>query len=173
MILACKLSIALADFGLAHQMPSLDPAAVEKLPASALAGNGPRRFIPPEALSGGFGAKVVTCSYYSSDVYVLGGFMFEVLSGGREPWHWLSEMQMRQLEFLPAEQRKHLLDDPKAMACIEAGCRGRRELKAQLVDLVRDCLALNPSDRPTIHTVLERVSMMMMCEDGAVSDAVQ
>ena len=63
-------------------MPSLDPAAVEKLPASALTGKGPCRFIPPEAISGGFGAKKVTCSY-SSDVYVLGGFMFEVLSGGK------------------------------------------------------------------------------------------
>ena len=148
------VSIVLADFGLAHQLSSLDPTAVEALPERELP-KGPRTHIAPEVVKdAGFGQPKTVRVSYAADVYILGGFMFEVLSGGKQPWHWASTTVVDKGVGCAQAQDKHLLDCPQAMASVEVADEGKPPVVTELVELMRQCLDRKPANRPTMQAIV-------------------
>ena len=75
--------VRLSDFGLSYQLSS--PAASKGYLSSGI---GPTRWLAPEALDrrGKTGGVVVA---RPSDMYMVGGLIYEVLTGGDAPFHWV------------------------------------------------------------------------------------
>ena len=83
------LAVAIADLGLAHRLSkhvrgSATGTATGDVGSLAIGHGGPVWWLAPEALvAHGGGGWVATPA---SDVYMLGGLMFELLTGGRHPF---------------------------------------------------------------------------------------
>ena len=53
---------------------------------------GPIAWVAPEVLAGRLATGVIATP--ASDVYMLGGLMFEVLTCGRMPYFWINDMRL-------------------------------------------------------------------------------
>ena len=138
-----RISAHVADFGLSHQLSSsvsvddvLDSAGpgdsdgsartAAAAAASVVTGNdalGPLLFLPPEALRRRDDGGRVTSK--AGDVYMLGGLVFEVLSGGLPPYYWIpaswSAMTARDATVLLA--RLSAAEDGGGWVCSASGSR--------------------------------------------------
>ena len=115
----------------------------------------------------------------ASDVYMLGGLMFEVLTCGRPPYYWFSTSLVRQ-------RRSHAANTLFRPVGIPADILGLGNLSvvkaavvdgvdipwrvagastAQLsraIDLMEQCMASNPTSRPLLGQVLQALETLSL-----------
>ena len=75
------LEVVIADFGISHELT--DSNSTEVLTGDRAVG--PIFWLAPEAMAG--------ITNPASDVYMFGGLMYELLSGGKAPYFWLSSQE--------------------------------------------------------------------------------
>ena len=80
-----SLRVVLADFGISHHLSMKRLSVADKRHLI-----GPVWWIAPEVLSSATNHGTVPVTT-ASDVYMLGGLMFEVLNGGNRPYWWSHE----------------------------------------------------------------------------------
>ncbi len=121
----------------------------------------------------------------ASDVYMVGGFTYELLTAGTPPFHWLSRVPQLLIERLtsaesveipgteytvPGLLHKNVLEaaevDRKPIPwCVQAdatpGSAGRL---AEVKGLMTSCLALSPEDRPKLPDLHRRVTVLQAAE---------
>jgi serine/threonine protein kinase len=150
---------------------SCDPLAVDA------------QWIAPEVRAGSEDSgRVVTTA---SDVYMVGGFTYELLTAGTLPFHWLSRLPQLLIERLtsadpveipgtdmevPGLLHKSVLEaaelDRKPIPwCVQAdatpGSAGRL---AEVKGLMAACLALSPEDRPKLPDLHRSVTVLQAAE---------
>ncbi len=143
----------------------------------------PLQWTAPEVRAGSEASgRVVTTA---SDVYMVGGFTYELLTAGTSPFHWLSRVPQLLIERLtsadpveipgtdmevPGLLHKNVLEaaevDRKPIPwCVQAdatpGSAGRL---AEVKGLMACCLALNPEDRPKLPDVHHTVMVLQAAE---------
>ena len=111
----------------------------------------PIRWMPPEA---------IVFSKYSiqSDVWSFGIVLWEIFSSGAQPYYTLSN-----------EEVVEYVNDEKVLRC-PAGC------PSEIYDLMVDCWATNPDDRPTasdLHVALQNWSPQLSANHAANQNASQ
>jgi hypothetical protein len=123
-----------------------------------------------------------------SDVYMVGGLMYELLTGGTAPFHWLTGdphllVLRRQSAGMVAEGVPSL----RGKSVLEAAAIDRQEIpwrvrasslpgSAARLETVKsmlaDCLALEPSARPKLPDLLERVDALLAADQRERAAAV-
>ena len=137
----------------------------------------------PEVRAGSEAAGRVVST--ASDVYMVGGLAYELLTCGVPPFHWLSRNAQLLIERLtsadsveipgidmevPSLLHKNVLEaavvDRKPIPwCVQAdatpGSGGRLE---EVKGLMASCLALGPEERPTLPNLHQRLSVLLATE---------
>jgi serine/threonine protein kinase len=130
----------LADFGVSHQLSAFaGGAAAVPLPASkvtsVLTGDrsaGPVLWTAPEVLLGGRAGAVAATS---SDVYMVGGLLWELLTAGHPPYFWcLRDVQLLQARL--ASGVPVVVPGPHGTSASWPGLRGVNTLHAATLDRV-------------------------------------
>jgi hypothetical protein len=125
----------------------------------------------------------------ASDVYMVGGFAYELLTAGTPPFHWLSRVPQLLMDRLtsadpveipgteytvPGLLHKNVLKaaelDRKPIPwCVQAdatpGSAGRL---VEVKGLMTSCLALSPEDRPKLPDLLRIVTTLLVAEEREV-----
>ena len=108
---ASPLAVVIADLGLAHRLSkhvrgSATGTATGDVGSLAIGHGGPVWWLAPEALvAHGGGGWVATPA---SDVYMLGGLMFELLTGGRRPYWCACKLVCSRNSFSEIELDSHV-----------------------------------------------------------------
>ena len=182
------LHVVVADFGVSHQLRVYADAAAA-LGTAAGAGTivrtvlkgdealGPIAWVAPEVLAGSLWEGVTATP--ASDVYMLGGLMFEVLTCGLIPYYWMSDMRLvAQRRRVPGGTSFRPVGLPMSMT----GLGGLSLVEAAAVDgvliswrvnpgsgtystggldaliaLMAQCLESDPSKRPLLSEVQARL----------------
>ena len=131
-----SLRVVLADFGISHHLSMKRLSVADKRHLI-----GPVWWIAPEVLSSATNHGTVPVTT-ASDVYMLGGLMFEVLNGGNRPYWWSHEEKLRSDNVFDVAER-----------CGEAIALPSFGAVAPLVAIAKRCLAANPDDRPVLSEV--------------------
>jgi serine/threonine protein kinase len=121
----------------------------------------------------------------ASDVYMVGGFTYELLTAGTPPFHWLLSnptLLVQRLSSaepveipdtdvtLPGLLHKNVLEAAELSRkpipwCVQAdatpGSAGRLE---EVKDIMASCLALNPEDRPELPDLHRSVTALQAAE---------
>ncbi len=121
----------------------------------------------------------------ASDVYMVGGFAFELLTAGTPPFHWLARNAQLLFERLtsadpveipgtdmevPGLLHKNVLEaadlDRKPIPwCVQADATpGSGNRLEELRSLMRSCWALNPEDRPKLPDLHRSVTALHVAE---------
>ena len=182
------LHVVVADFGVSHQLRVYAEAAAALGTAAGagthvrtvLSGNDglfPVAWVAPEVLSGSLREGVTATP--ASDVYMLGGLMFEVLTCGLTPYYWMSDMR------LVAQRRRHVAGEtfrPSGLPVDVVGLRGLSVVTAGVVDgvdmpwrvsggggdvygsgvgglvaLMEECMDVDADKRPSLSDVQTRL----------------
>ena len=184
------LHVVVADFGLSHQLrvhadaaAALAPAAgAGKSVATVLKGDAalfPIAWVAPEVLAGNLKDGVLATP--ASDVYMLGGLMFEVLTCGLTPFYWLNPTLMSQRRRQAAGMRFRppgTLSDVcglGSLSTLDAAAVDGVEIEwrvgsgggvygggvPSLLELMGHCLDSDPSKRPLLSAVQSRLQALM------------
>ncbi len=134
--------------------PPPPPPSLPKLCCAFLL---PLQWAAPEVLAAGEAGR-------ESDVYMLGGLMYELLTSGVAPYHWQAgyPQRLRPDNVLRAAE----LDQVQIPWCIRSrspDCLQR--LKA----LMSRCLEGEPRERPTLGVLLESARDLRAAEEAAVA----
>ncbi len=142
-----------------------------------------RQWMAPEVRSGSeVSGRVATTA---SDVYMVGGFMYELLTAGTVPFHWLSRNSQLLIERLTSSEpveipgteytvpgllHKNVLEaaevDRKPIPwCVHAGATpGSAGRLVEVKDLVASCLTPRPEDRPKLPDLHRIVTALQAAE---------
>jgi hypothetical protein len=182
------LCVLLADFGVSRLLSAFasGAAAARGIAASAVptlltggAALGPLQWSAPEVRDGSVDAGVVATT--ASDVYMLGCLLYELLSGGLPPFHWL----MRNAELMEARLRSvgpvqlpgipvpvpgllhaNVLQAaaqdgiPLSWALERAAATSRPAVDA-LLALMTECIEVDPDARPELPEVTDRLVALL------------
>jgi len=133
-----QLFVKISDFGLSKDIYSKDYYRLGD--KSVL----PIRWMPPEAI---VFAKFTT----QSDIWSFGIVLWEIFSGGAQPYYTLSN-----------EEVMKYVTDEKVLRC-PSSC------PSEIYDLMVDCWAVNPDDRPTaseVHNGLQNWSPQLSANNA-------
>ncbi len=184
----------LADLGVSHRLSAFvgDVAPVEALSkmGTFLEGEeakGPYLWSAPEVIAGTRDCKVAT---FATDVYIFGGLLYEMLTGGTWPFHWqvtkptfgLLQQRRQSAEPVPLsapDGTEHLwpgLLNKSVLEAAELDCKpipwrvntdgspgspGRlEEVKA----VMAQCLSADPGARPKFPALGRRLAVLMAAE---------
>ena len=185
------LHVVVADFGVSHQLRVFADAAAALAPAAGagthvrtvLRGDEalfPVAWVAPEVLACRLDAGVTATP--ASDVYMLGGLMFEVLTCGMIPFHWMSDMrlvaQRRRVPSgtlfrptgLPVDvvglgglsmQEAAAIDGVDIPWRVGGGGRMYDGGLSGLIDIMEHCLESEPTKRPLLPEVQSRLQGMV------------
>ena len=137
------LFVKISDFGLSKDIYSRD---YYKLGEKSVL---PIRWMPPEAI-------VFSKFSTQSDIWSFGIVLWEIFSGGAQPYYTLSNEEV--IEYVTNE---------KVLRC-PSGC------PSEIYDLIVDCWATNPEDRPTaseLHTGLLNWSPLLSADNAAIQSS--
>ena len=178
------LQVVLADFGVSHRLRTYAEAVTSLTTAAGgtvgtvLHGDAalcPAMWVAPEVLVGeGDGGRIASPA---SDVYMFGGLMFEVLTSGLPPYHWMSPSLVwhRRLAAarVPFRPTGVPVDMPglRGLTVVEAAevdgvalewrVSGQvRDVSRGLVDLMKACQEPDPKLRPTVTEVLRALEAL-------------
>jgi hypothetical protein len=182
------LCVLLADFGVSRLLSAFASGAAAKrgIAASAVstvltggAALGPLQWSAPEVRDGSSDAGVVATT--ASDVYMLGCLLYELLSGGQPPFHWL----MRNAELMEARLRSsgpvHVPGIPVPLPgllhanvlqaaaqdgialswALERAAAVSAPAVEALVALMKECMEVDPNARPELPEVANRVVALL------------
>ncbi len=210
---ALPLVIKVSDFGVSHQLSRFyrsngDGGGADSNAASAgpgVAGSvvvgaeglGPHQWMAPEVLTGSFdGGRDVTPA---SDVYMLGGLMFEVLTGGRHPFHWIPAEVLLRRRLTPADTLLRLPGRAPAsglrdLSVVEAARADGVPMEwkvapasgldddavsaasaarfLDVVALMEHCLDAEPSRRPSVSSLQRRLMALIAAEEAGMPHEV-
>jgi serine/threonine protein kinase len=124
------------------------------------AGVGPLRWMAPECQRGGGVSDAK-----AADVYMFGGLMFEVMTGGVPPFFWIQDddiAEYRRAHFGVSTLRAAEVD------AVEVSWQSPPPTQsADALALMQRCLAASPGDRPSAaDLVAELKRMMARCGGG-------
>ena len=186
------LHVVVADFGVSHQLhawsadaefPGLG-TATGKTAGTVLKGDAslcPIAWMAPEVLAGSTDQGRVATP--ASDVYMLGGLMFEVLTGGTAPFHWSLPALMWQRRRHPAGE----MFRPKGIPVDVVGLQDQSVIIAAVVDgvdvqwrvdgdirglvtLMERCLDATPGRRPKLGEVQDALMASLAAAAAATGD---
>ncbi|KAK9801881.1 hypothetical protein WJX73_006907 [Symbiochloris irregularis] len=164
------LTMKIGDFGMSRHVWEPTPAQGMQgnLERSLTAGTiGTAAYCAPEVLdpaSPSPGRETSAQTILKSDVYSFGVLLWETLMRQR-PWDGMNGFQIQTRWYMDEDMTLPPVPVP---AVGEAG----REVLTVLAALVVDCTALNPSQRPTFRTILDRLrplgsaASMTSCASG-------
>ncbi len=140
------------------------------------------QWMAPEVRAGNPAAGIQVKANFASDVYMLGGLVYELLTAGTPPFHWLlgnTQLLVQRLASadpveiagtdvtLPGLLHKSVLEaaelDRKSIPwCVRVdGSPGSAWRLEELKGLMASCLALRPEDRPKLRDLHLRVTMLL------------
>ncbi len=194
----------LADLGVSHRLAAFlgDAAAVEapSKMGTYLKGDevkGPFLWGAPEVIAG---TRDRTAATFATDVYIFGGLLYEMLTGGTWPFHWLAgndssiallRLRRQSAEPVPVpapDGSVHLwagllsksvleaaeLDRVRVPWCVNtdgsAGSPGRLE---ELKAVMAVCLAAAPGARPNLPALGQRLADLLAAEASETAQAAQ
>jgi hypothetical protein len=150
----------------------------------------PWQWTAPEVRAGSEASGRVVST--ASDVYMVGGFTYELLTAGTPPFHWLSRNAQFLIErltsadpvespgtdvLLPGLLHKNVLEAAEADRkpipwCVHAdatpGSAGRL---GEVKGLMTSCLALSPEDRPKLPDLHRCVTALQAAEQAGGEQA--
>jgi serine/threonine protein kinase len=146
-----------ADFGLSSVVMDADTARMTSTVIGPVAWRAPETFHIDE-----HGRQIASVA---TDVYMLGGLMFEVLTAGqRAPFFW---MPQERLIMMRATSSMNTLDAAMAAGVaipwsvvVDEAWTGARDVVEQLRHLMAGCLNSEPSRRPTVDVFLSTLAAM-------------
>ena len=171
------LCVVVSDFGVSHRLRKYTESSSEvELGTAEGAGTddhtvvrgdaalGPIAWMAPEVVDGSADSGVTVTP--ASDVYMLGGLMFEVLTCGRTPFYWLDQSILKHVRRAPAGIQP--VGYPAAfvglhgMSVLDAAAFVRLDIpwrvgpdasRSSLIALMKRCLDSDPTVRPTLDDV--------------------
>jgi serine/threonine protein kinase len=190
------LRVLLADFGVSHLLSAYATAGATTAAGLTASGHGtvlsggaaifPWQWSAPEVRAGSADSGVAAS--VASDVYMLGGLLYEALTCGVPPYHWLAGspelMEKRLRSAAPVRVRGvpvrlpgllHLnvleaaaLDEEDIPWCFP---REDEAVAEALKALMSSCLAYDPEARPTLANVAQTLQGLQGCSGGGTSPA--
>ncbi len=192
----------LADLGVSHRLAAfLGDAAPVEAPSKmgtyleGEAVKGPFLWGAPEVIAG---TRDRTAATFATDVHIFGGLLYEMLTGGRWPFHWLAgnassiallRLRRQSAEPVPVpapDGSVHLwpgllnksvleaaeLDRVRIPWCVNTGASpgspGRLE---ELKAVMAECLAADPGARPKLPALVQRLAALLATETAETAQA--
>jgi serine/threonine protein kinase len=193
----------LADLGVSHRLAAfLGDAVPVEAPSkmgSYLKGDevkGPFLWGAPEVIAG---TRDRTATTFATDVYIFGGLLYEMLTGGQWPFHWLAgnassfallRLRRQSAEPVPVpapDGSVHLwpgllnksvleaaeLDRVRIPWCVNTvgspGSQGRLE---ELKAVMAQCLAADPGSRPKLPALGQQLAVLQAAEAAEAAQAL-
>ena len=150
--------VMVTDFGIAHQLrnPTAGQTRVEEC-----AVNGPWRWVAPEAVRDETGKKSAS---FQTDVYMIGGLVFELLTCGQYPFYWIPDVHVGdhrlanpKVDFLQLAEAVGQDPRPWMLQDADSGCPSEAEELRLLEAIMKLCLRPDPSLRPPLDQLLAAV----------------
>jgi serine/threonine protein kinase len=188
----------LGDLGVSHRLSAfaagIAPADAASKLASKLVGDdvdGPYLWGAPEVIAGTRDNTTVT---FASDVYIFGGLLFEMLTGGATPFHWQASrvmftlLRQRRQSSIPIEVptpdgrvsswpgllnkstlEAAAIDNVPIPWCVNtSACPGSPGRLEAVKDLMAQCLLADPTLRIRLPTLAKQLEDLLVAEAAEV-----